>query len=200
MTIDRVEARARWRASPPVELHVDTQAAAIAIVSAPSTVRPGETMLLAFKPALPFDEIAAALSRRRPAARSAALKSAMDVKEILVRAPWGEIARAKIDGPLGLYRATLHVPRLQARGDAELEVVACDTAGNVSRRPLVVAVTPSSAASWAGAMILLIAAFGRLFARRRREGGGDGRNYYYDCDATPRQRRRRRRRRRTPSR
>ena len=53
-----------------------------------------------------------------------------------MRAPWGEVARAKMDGPLGLYRATLHVPRLQARGDAELEVVACDTAGNVSRRPL----------------------------------------------------------------
>jgi hypothetical protein len=73
-----------------------------------------------------------------------------------------------MDGPLGLYRATLHVPRLQAHGDAELEVVACDTAGNISRRPLLVAVTSTSAARYAGAMILLIAAFGQLFARRRK--------------------------------
>ena len=49
---------------------------------------------------------------RRPGGAGAALKSAMDVKEIFVRAPWGEVARAKMDGPLGVYRATLHVPRL----------------------------------------------------------------------------------------
>jgi Ca-activated chloride channel homolog len=152
-----------------VELHVDTRAAAVAVVSAPATVRPGEAMLLAFKPALPLEAVADALSTPMPGGAGAALKSAMDVKEILVRAPWGEVARAKMDGPLGIYRATLHVPRLQARGDAELEVVACDTAGNVSRRPLVVAVTPTSGASWAGGMILLIAAFGRLFARRKKD-------------------------------
>ncbi|HXU70788.1 MAG TPA: VIT and VWA domain-containing protein [Polyangia bacterium] len=151
-----------------VELHVDTRAAAVAVVSAPSTVHPGDALELAFKPAIPVDEIVAALRTDSPGGAGDALKSAMDVKEILVRAPWGEVARAKMDGPLGLYRATLHVPRLQARGDAELEVVACDTAGNVSRRPLVVSVASSSAASWAGGMILLIAAFGQLFARRRR--------------------------------
>jgi hypothetical protein len=155
-----------------VELHVDTHAAAVAVVSAPSTVHPGETMLLAFKPAISFDAVADALSTPMPGGAGAALKSAMDVKEILVRAPWGEVARAKMDGPLGaslgIWRATLHVPRLQARGDAELEVVACDTAGNVSRRPLVVAVASASGASWAGGMLLLIAAFGGLFARRRR--------------------------------
>ncbi|MCA1663781.1 MAG: hypothetical protein LC659_05860 [Myxococcales bacterium] len=60
------------------------------------------------------------------------------------------------------------MPRLQARGDAELEVVACDSAGNVSRRPLVVAVAPPSGARRAGGMLLLIAAFGALFARHRR--------------------------------
>src|SRR6201999_235054 len=129
---------------------VDTHAAAVAVVSAPSTVHPGDAMQLAFKPALPMDALTAALDSNAPGGAGAALKSAMDVKEILVRAPWGEVARAKMDGPFGLYRATLHVPRLQARGDAELEVVACDTAGNVSRRPLVVAVAPSSTASWAG--------------------------------------------------
>ncbi|MGZ3408355.1 MAG: hypothetical protein ACXVAN_18020, partial [Polyangia bacterium] len=148
-----------------VEIHVDTRAAAVAIVSAPSSVHPGEAMQLAFKPALPFDAVADALTARDA---GAALKSAMDVKEILVRAPWGEVARAKMDGPLGLYRATLHVPRLQPHGDAELEVVACDTAGNISRRPLVVAVTSTSAARYAGAMILLIAALGQLFARKKR--------------------------------
>ncbi|HEX9104219.1 MAG TPA: hypothetical protein VF997_18535, partial [Polyangia bacterium] len=155
-----------------VELHVDTHAAAVAVVSAPSTVRPGEAVQLAFKPAIAFDDLAVALATAAPGGASAALKSAMDVKEILVRAPWGEVARARMDGPLGatlgVWRATLHVPRLQARGEAELELVACDTAGNVSRRPLVVTVAPSSPASWAGAMLLVIAAFGGLFARRRR--------------------------------
>jgi len=102
-----------------VEIHVDTRAAAVAIVSAPSTVHPGEAMQLAFKPALPFDAVADAFATSDA---GAALKSAMDVKEILVRAPWGEVARARMDGPLGLYRATLHVPRLQAHGDAELEI------------------------------------------------------------------------------
>ncbi|HEX6839236.1 MAG TPA: VIT domain-containing protein, partial [Polyangia bacterium] len=140
-----------------VELHVDTRAAAVAVVSAPSTVRPGEAVQLAFKPAIALDTVAAAMATATPGGAGAALKSAMDVKEILVRAPWGEVARAKMDGPLGLYRATLHVPRLQARGDAELEVVACDTAGNVSRRPLGVAGAPASPASWAGAMLLIIA-------------------------------------------
>ena len=154
-----------------VELHVDTQAAAVAVVSAPSTVHPGEAMQLTFKPAIPLDAIAAALASDAPGGAGAALKSAMDVKEILVRAPWGEVARAKMDGPLGLYHATLHVPRMQARGEAQLEVVACDTAGNVSRRPLSVVVASSSAASYAGAMLLLIAAFGRLFARRRNRDG-----------------------------
>ena len=159
-----------------VELHVDTHAAAVAVVAAPSTVRPGEAMQLAFKPAIAFGAIAEAMSSPTPGGASAALKSAMDVKEILVRAPWGEVARAKLDGPLGLYRATLHVPRLQARGDAELEVVACDTAGNVSRRPLVVAIAPSSPASWAGGMLLLIAALGGLFARRRAEAASGSRS------------------------
>jgi Ca-activated chloride channel family protein len=165
VTIDHA---AGAREERSVELHVDTHAAAVAVVSAPSQVRPGETMQLAFKPAIAFDAVADALATPLPGGAGAALKSAMDVKEILVRAPWGEVARAKMDGPLGIYRATLHVPRLQARGDVELEVVACDTAGNVSRRPLVVAVTPTSPASWAGGMLLVIAAFGGLFTRRRR--------------------------------
>ncbi|MCU1277312.1 MAG: Vault protein inter-alpha-trypsin domain protein, partial [bacterium] len=139
-----VDHAAGAREERTVEIHVDTHAAAVAIVSAPSTVHPGEAMQLAFKPALPLDAVADAFATNDP---GAALKSAMDVKEILVRAPWGEVARARMDGAsLGIWRATLHVPRLQARGDAELEVVACDTAGNVSRRPLVVAIAPASAA------------------------------------------------------
>ena len=170
VTIDQpAGARTVIREVRTVEIHVDTRAAAVAVVSAPATVHPGEAVQLAFKPALPLDAVADALATGAPGGAGAALKSAMDVKEILVRAPWGEVARARMDGPLGLYRATLHVPRLQARGDAELEVVACDTAGNVSRRPLVVAVAPASAARWAGGMLLLIAMFGGWFARRRRD-------------------------------
>ena len=72
-------------------------------------------MQLAFKPALPLDTVVDALGSQAPGGIGAALKSAMDVKEILVRAPWGEIARAKLDGPLGVYRATLHVPGCSRR-------------------------------------------------------------------------------------
>jgi Ca-activated chloride channel homolog len=147
------------------EIHVDTRAAAVAVVSAPTTVRAGEAVQLAFKPGLPVSTLVDGIVH----SDGAMLKSAMDVKDIYVRAPWGEIARAHMDGPIGIYRATLHVPRLQARGQAELEVVACDTAGNVSRRPLVVDVAASSPAAYAGGLLLLIAAFGRLFARRREE-------------------------------
>ena len=35
---------------------------------------------------------------------------------MLVRAPWGEIARARMEGPLGAYVAELHVPAAAARG------------------------------------------------------------------------------------
>ncbi|MDB4967096.1 MAG: Vault protein inter-alpha-trypsin domain protein [Myxococcales bacterium] len=150
-----------------VELHVDTRAAAIAVVSAPATVHPGEALTLALKPALPVDLVAEALETATPGGAGAALKSAMDVKEIFVRAPWGEIGRARLVGPLGLYTVTLHVPRLAARGATSFEIVASDTAGNVSRRQLAVDVQPASRTAYAGAALLMLLA-GSLFARRRR--------------------------------
>jgi Ca-activated chloride channel family protein len=163
-----VEHAAGAREERSVEIHVDTRPAAIAVVASPTTVRPGEAMLLAFKPALPMGTLADAITADEQGGVGDALKSAMYVKEILVRAPWGEIARAKMDGPLGIYRATLHVPRLAARGPAELEVVASDTAGNVSRRPLVVEVAPQSPVAFAGAMALVAMALGVWQLKRRR--------------------------------
>jgi hypothetical protein len=150
-----------------VEIHVDTRPAAIAVVSSPAVVHPGELVTLALKPALPIDLVADALETTRPGGASAALKSAMDVKEIFVRAPWGEVARAKMDGPLGIYTVTLHVPRMATRGATAFEIVASDTAGNVSRRPLAVDVQPESRTAYAGAALLILIA-GGLVARRRR--------------------------------
>ena len=151
-----------------VELHVDTRAAAIAVVSSPAAVHPGEAMTLALKPALPLATIRDADVGGAPGGLGAALKSAMDVKEVLVRAPWGEVARARLDGPFGIYRATLHVPRDVARGQAELEVVAADTAGNVSRRALVVDVqSPSPVAYGLGALLLLALGGWQLRLRSR---------------------------------
>jgi hypothetical protein len=160
--------REKAREERTVEIHVDTQPAAIAVVSAPDKVQPGDALTLALKPALPVALLADAASVRTPGGMGAALKSAMDVKEILVRAPWGEIARAKLNGPLGLYTATLHVPRLAPRGAVDLEIVACDTAGNVSRRPLALEVLPPSKARYAsGGAALLLLVGGGLFLRRR---------------------------------
>ncbi|MCU1282057.1 MAG: Vault protein inter-alpha-trypsin domain protein, partial [bacterium] len=82
-----------------VEIHVDTRPAAIAVVSSPAVVHPGELVTLALKPALPIELVVDALTTRTavtPGGAGAALKSAMDVKEIFVRAPWGEVARGKM--------------------------------------------------------------------------------------------------------
>lgn len=163
-----VEHGAGAREERTVEIHVDTRPAAIAVVASPTEARPGEAITIALKPALPMGTLADAIAADAQGGLGDALKSAMDVKEILVRAPWGEIARARMDGPLGVYRATLHVPRLQARGKAELEIVASDTAGNVSRRPLVVDVTSGSPVAYAGAAALLMLLAGAWQLRRRR--------------------------------
>ncbi|HEY1587077.1 MAG TPA: VIT and VWA domain-containing protein, partial [Polyangia bacterium] len=61
VTIDHAEGAREQRT---VELHVDTHAAAVAVVSAPSTVHPGEALALAFKPALPVGVIVAALEAK----------------------------------------------------------------------------------------------------------------------------------------
>ena len=168
-----VEHASGAREERSVALHVDTRPAAIAVVSSPAAVHPGQTLALAFKPALPLGTLADAVLADDEGGLGDALKSAMDVKEILVRAPWGEIARARLNGPLGLYTATLHVPRMAPRGAAALEVVASDTAGNVSRRPLVVDVVPSSPVAYGGVAALLALALGGWQLRRRRGRGSE---------------------------
>jgi hypothetical protein len=67
----------------------------------------------------------------------------MEVKEVLVRAPWGETVRARMEGPLGLYEAVLHAPAGAPEGRIELEVAAADAAGNVSRRRVTLALRAS---------------------------------------------------------
>jgi Ca-activated chloride channel family protein len=113
-------------------VRVDTTPAAVAVLDA-SPLRPGERLWVAMKPALPLGRAAAALAS--PSTAGDALKAAMEVKEILVRAPWGELARARMEGPIGTWRADLHTPATWT-GPARLEIVASDAAGNVSRRHL----------------------------------------------------------------
>ena len=115
-----------------VPIRVDTTPAAIAGVAAPRRVHPGEELRLALKPALPVAELVELTGR--PGGLANAVKGAMEVKEVLVRAPWGEVARARMEGPIGVYAATVRVPADAAEGRIELEVVASDAAGNVSRR------------------------------------------------------------------
>lgn len=150
-----------------VELHVDTRPAAMAVIAAPATVHPGEALTLSLKPALPLGTLADAVAADARGGLGDALKSAMDVKEVLVRAPWGEVARARLDGPFGLYTATLHVPRDVRAGAGELEVVAADTAGNVSRRPVPFTVESRSPSAY-GLGALLALALGGVALRRRR--------------------------------
>ena len=117
------------RTSP---IRVDTTPAAIAILSAPSTAGRGEIVRLVLKPALPASRLPALV--QQAGGLPDALKGAMEVKEVLVHAPWGEVARARMEGPLGAYTAVLHVPDDAVPGAVALEVVASDSAGNVSRR------------------------------------------------------------------
>uniref|UniRef100_UPI001F5A45CB VIT and vWA domain-containing protein n=1 Tax=Anaeromyxobacter terrae TaxID=2925406 RepID=UPI001F5A45CB len=136
-------------------IRVDTTPAAIAVLSAPATAAPGEAIRLALKPALPASRLRALAGR--PGGLANAVKGAMEVKEVLVRAPWGEVARARMEGPLGAWVAELHVPAAARAGAADLEVVASDAAGNVSRRRValtLIPVPPPGAPDAAGAMLL----------------------------------------------
>lgn len=120
------------RASGEVERH----AAAIAVLSVTQDARPGGAVELALKPALPLPTLAGLLTRSNDGGLGMALKGAMEVKEILVRAPWGELTRARMEGPLGIYVARLNVPADWHAGTAKLELVSSGTAGNVSRRSI----------------------------------------------------------------
>jgi Ca-activated chloride channel family protein len=119
-----------------VSLRVDTTPPAIAVVGAPETAQPGATLRLAMKPALPLDELLTMAAAPNAGGLGWTIKGAIDVKQVLVRAPWGEVARARMDGTFGEWIAELHVPDGAAAGPAQLEIVAVDTAGNTSRRTL----------------------------------------------------------------
>lgn len=124
-------------------MRVDTTPAAIAVVAAPAAAARGDLVRLALKPALPVARIVELAGR--PGGLGNALKGAMELKEVLVRAPWGEVVRAHMEGPLGVYVAELRVPHEAVEGEAELEIAASDAAGNVSRRriPLAIRAEPS---------------------------------------------------------
>lgn len=159
-----------------VPIRVDTTPAALAVLAAPRAVRPGDEIRLALKPALPVARLVDFAGR--PGGLANAVKGAMEVKEVLVRAPWGEVARARMEGPIGVYVATLRAPADAAVGRIELEVVAADAAGNVSRRrvPLSVRAEPpgegrvayAGVAGAVAAAAALVAALVALALLRRR--------------------------------
>jgi Ca-activated chloride channel family protein len=165
-----------------VPIRVDTTPAAVVVLAAPARAARGEEVRLALKPALP----AARLARLggRAGGLASALKGAMEVKEVLVRAPWGEVVRATMAGPLGAYEAALRVPHDAAEGTARLEIAASDAAGNVSRRtlPLLVVAgraspertayaSAGSAAALAAALLAGLALSLAVLLRRRRRPG-----------------------------
>ncbi|MGI5860870.1 MAG: VIT and vWA domain-containing protein [Myxococcales bacterium] len=115
-------------------IRVDTTPASVAVIGAPDSVRPGEALRLEIKPALALARLAQLATKDSPGGLGDALKGAMEVKEVLVRAPWGEIATAKMEGLLGAYVAELKVPEGWKDGAAKLEIAASDAAGNVTRR------------------------------------------------------------------
>jgi len=144
-----------------VPIRVDTSAAAVAVLSAPERVAPGGKVKLSLKPALPVGRLAALAATDHPGGLGNALKGAMEVKEVLVRAPWGEIARAKMGGVLGAYDAELTVPPGYPEGLVKLEIVASDAAGNISRRHLEMQVGSSdkvALSTFSGVSALMLAA------------------------------------------
>jgi len=152
-------------------IRVDTTPAAVAVLSAPAFVEPGGRIALGLKPALSLARAAGAAFG--PGGAGSALKAAMEVKEILVRAPWGEVARGRMEGPLGTWTAELRVPEGFRTGPARLEIVASDAAGNVSRRTLDVAVgaPPAAAGGFAATFAaVLLGGLGLALRRRARRG------------------------------
>jgi hypothetical protein len=150
-------------------IRVDTQPAAVAVLSVTEPSRPGERLLVRMKPAVPVQVLARAAGA--PGGAASALRSAMEVKEILVRAPWGEVASARMEGPLGVWEAELHVPRWSHAGPVHLEIVASDAAGNASRRGYDATLAAPLVAGWSaagGAGLLAGALAGMAVALRRR--------------------------------
>jgi Ca-activated chloride channel family protein len=175
VTIVHEGGRLEERSAP---IRVDTDAAAIVVVAAPSAAARGDEVRIAMKPALPLGRVPALAER--PGGLAAAVKGAIEVKEILVRSPWGEVARARLEGPLGVHVAVLRDPHDAPEGSGELELAASDAAGNVSRRriPLEIRASASGSAqevayasvggAIAFAAVVLGGAAAALLLRRRR--------------------------------
>jgi hypothetical protein len=155
-------------------IHVDTHPAPIAVVAAPARVEPGRTLALRLEPALPLATLASAIAG--PGKLAETLRGATDVKDILVRAPWGEVAKARQQGMLGSWTVELHVPPWAALGAARLEIVGMDAAGNVSRRSQEVEIGPSPLPAWIGATAggLLAALVGGMTLVLRPRARSDG--------------------------
>ncbi len=150
-------------------IRVDTQPAAVAVLSATEMARPGDPLVVRMKPAVPLRVLARAAVA--PGGAASAARSAMEVKEILVRAPWGEVARARMEGPIGAWEAELHVPRWSRAGEVRLEIVASDAAGNASRRTYDVTLGAPLLSGWtvaAGAGLLAGLLAGMAVALQRR--------------------------------
>ena len=175
ITIVAGDGRTEERTSP---IRVDTTPAAIAVVSAPAGAAHGQAVRLLLKPALPASRLPGLI--RQAGGLPDALKGAMEVKEVLVRAPWGEVVRARMDGALGTHAAVLHVPGDADAGLAPLEIVASDAAGNTSRRTLELRILgepagpPVLQASLLTAVLiggpLLVALLAIVALRRKRRG------------------------------
>jgi hypothetical protein len=169
------DGRTEERAAP---LRVDTTPAAVTVLSATDPVHPGGRLRLRLKPALPASALARAAAA--PGGLAPALGSAMEVKEILVRAPWGEVARARMEGLLGAWEAELRVPGWARPVPARLEIAACDAAGNVSRRFYDVGVADAALPGWIGAVASgllggLLGGMGLVLSRPVRGGMGRSR-------------------------
>ncbi len=140
-------------------IHVDTRPAPVAVLAAPGRVEPGHALALRLKPALPLAALPNVVAQ--PGSTADALQGAMEVKDILVRAPWGEVSKAHLHGALGTWIAELHVPPWAALGAAQLEIVSLDAAGNLSRRIQEVEIGPPPLPTWIGAAAAgLLAALG----------------------------------------
>jgi len=151
-------------------IRVDTAAPAVQLTRA-QRPRAGQRFELRFKPTLSLTRAAALATAGRQGGTAEALKAEIDVKEVLVRAPWGEIATATMQGALGEYVAQLSVPATWPDGEFELEVVASDAAGNIRRSglPLQLGATVPGWASQLGIAALLLAAIAVLRWRRARQ-------------------------------
>lgn len=166
IAVQHLDGRVEQRTAP---IRVDTAAPAVQLTRS-ERPRAGERFELRFKPTLSLTRAAALATAGRQGGAAEALKAEIDVKEVLVRAPWGEIATARMEGALGEYVASLSVPSAWPDGNLELEIVASDAAGNVRRSVLPMplgAVTPG----WVyqlGIASLLLAAIAVVRWRRLR--------------------------------